>query len=65
LTERSWCEVCQFEATADTIKELMKIWFDHIATPKHQNNVIKFLQYDLGAMAVDQIPEKLEAFFDN
>ena len=65
MTEKSWCEVCQFEAQAETIPELMEIWFKHIETDKHTSNVIKFLQYDLGALTVDEIIPKLHEHIEN
>ena len=65
MVETSWCEVCQFEAKAETVEELLKIWIPHTETLKHQNNVIKYLQYDLGALTIDEIPEKLDEYIKN
>ena len=64
IPNSSWCEVCQFEAKGDTFKETMEIWDNHISTKEHQSNVVKYLQYDLGAMTTDEIPEKLDEMFD-
>ena len=58
--KKSWCEVCQFEAQAETFEELLKIWDKHIKTQEHLSNVMKYLQYDLGALTIDEIPKKLK-----
>ena len=63
--EKSWCEVCQFEAKAKTLPELFEIWKNHIETTEHENNVGKFLQYDLGALTPDEIPKKLDEMLDS
>ena len=63
MTEKNWCEVCQHEEKAHTIKKLMKQWNKHIVTELHQLNVIKYLQYDVGALTIKEIPEKLDKYF--
>jgi hypothetical protein len=65
MSETSWCEVCQFEAKSETITKLLKIWDKHVNTTEHMQNVIKFLQYDLGALTLDEIPKKLDELLSN
>ena len=62
MTERTYCEVCQWEGTADTQKALMKIHFKHVDELGHQQNVLKFLMYDIGALTVKDIPQKLDEY---
>ena len=53
---KCWCEVCQTEIIG------IKNWYIHIKRESHLSNVIKYLQYDLGALTIDEIPEKLEKY---
>jgi len=52
--EKSWCEVCQYGAKAETLEELMQIWKKHTSTPQHVSNVIKHLMIDTGAKTLDE-----------
>jgi len=60
----SWCEVCQYEAKSDNFEELMKLWTKHTESSDHLRNVIKYLQYDLGALTIDEIPKKLDKLLE-
>lgn len=63
MTEKTWCDVCQYEETGITVEELMGKWLKHTETESHLQNVVKYLQYDLGAMTLEEIPEKLDEYF--
>jgi len=56
--QQSHCEVCQTDIKG------IKNWMIHIKTDSHLSNVVKFLQYDLGALTIDDIPKKLDEMFE-
>jgi len=64
MTENTWCEVCQHKEEAATVEKLMEQWFKHTSTNSHQQNVIKYLQYDLGALTLEEIPQKLTEYIE-
>ena len=63
--EKAWCEICQFGAEAETIKELMKIWDNHTKTADHEYNVIKYLMIDTGAKTIEELPKKFHEYIEN
>ncbi len=54
-----FCEVCDTEIIG------MTKWFEHIKTEKHNQNFLKFLMIDIGAMTIDEIPEKMDEYERN
>ena len=65
MSEKTWCEVCQIGFAEDTLSDLLIKWDAHIESEHHAHNVIKFMQYDLGALTVGEIPEKLDEYLGN
>lgn len=45
MTEKNWCEVCQYKEEADTVEKLIEQWDIHTKTKSHQQKVIKLCKF--------------------
>lgn len=65
MTETSYCQVCHYEAKANTVEQLRRIWFKHIDKESHLQNVMMYIMLDIGANSIEEIDEKLDEFIAN